>query len=121
MRPSALSSLLFVLACFAGVIVGLALVPLEAPLNLFAGLGGGVLGGWILASSVKVVAAWQRMIVLRLGKFRGVCDPGLRFLVPIIDTPMLVEMRVQTIDIAQQQTILSPLVVPQISLPLQRA
>jgi regulator of protease activity HflC (stomatin/prohibitin superfamily) len=45
------------------------------------------------------------MIVLRLGKFQGIAEPGLRLLIPVIDTPMLVEMRVQTVPIAQQQAI----------------
>jgi regulator of protease activity HflC (stomatin/prohibitin superfamily) len=45
------------------------------------------------------------MIILRLGKFKTVADPGLRLLVPVLDTPMFVEMRVQTVPIAQQQAI----------------
>ncbi len=45
------------------------------------------------------------MIVLRLGKFEAVAEPGLRLLIPVLDTPMFVEMRVQTVPIAQQQAI----------------
>jgi regulator of protease activity HflC (stomatin/prohibitin superfamily) len=54
---------------------------------------------------VKVVAQWERMLVLRLGKFESVAEPGLRLLVPVVDTPIFVEMRVQTVPIAQQQAI----------------
>jgi regulator of protease activity HflC (stomatin/prohibitin superfamily) len=54
---------------------------------------------------VKVVAQWEKMIVLRLGKFQSVADPGLRLLVPVIDTPMFVNMRVQTVDVSKQQAI----------------
>ena len=59
----------------------------------------------MLAASVKVVAEWERMIVLRLGRFQGIAGPGLRLLIPVLDTPMFVEMRVQTVAIAQQQAI----------------
>jgi regulator of protease activity HflC (stomatin/prohibitin superfamily) len=34
-----------------------------------------------------------------------VADPGLRLLIPVIDTPLFVNMRVQTADISKQQAI----------------
>ncbi len=36
--------------------------------------------------SVKVAAPWDRAVVLRLGKFRGLRGPGVFLLVPIVDT-----------------------------------
>jgi len=107
MRPSsAVSTLLFFLSLVAGVLVGVALFNASRdPITFVVPMAGGLLVGALLAASVKVVAQWERMIVLRLGKFQEVCDPGLRLLVPIIDTPIFVEMRVQTVDIARQQTI----------------
>jgi regulator of protease activity HflC (stomatin/prohibitin superfamily) len=107
MRPSrAVSSLLFVLCLLGGALVGLAIQtqgpnPAALALSTLAGL----LCGAFLAASVKVVAQWERMIVLRLGKFDSLASPGLRLLIPIIDTPMFVEMRVQTVPIAKQQAI----------------
>jgi regulator of protease activity HflC (stomatin/prohibitin superfamily) len=65
----------------------------------------GLLLGWFLASSVRVVAQWEQMVLLRLGKFQGVLGPGLRIIIPVLDTPIFVEMRVQTVDIARQQAI----------------
>jgi regulator of protease activity HflC (stomatin/prohibitin superfamily) len=65
----------------------------------------GVVVGACLAASVKVVAQWERMIVLRLGKFEVAAEPGLRLLIPVVDTALFVEMRVQTVPIAQQQAI----------------
>jgi regulator of protease activity HflC (stomatin/prohibitin superfamily) len=40
----------------------------------------------IVSSSVKVAAAWDRAVVLRLGRFRGLSGPGVFLMVPIIDT-----------------------------------
>jgi len=37
------------------------------------------------ASSVKVPKEWERMAVLRLGKFRGMRGPGAFLRIPIID------------------------------------
>jgi len=45
------------------------------------------------------------MIILRLGKFQAVADPGLRLLIPVLDTPLFVNMRVQTVDVSKQQAI----------------
>jgi regulator of protease activity HflC (stomatin/prohibitin superfamily) len=107
MRPSAaVSTLLLIASIVAGGLLAAVLQMSGNPPSLVAAsaLGGLILGA-VLSSSVKVVAQWERMIVLRLGKFQGVADPGLRLLVPVFDTPMFVEMRVQTVPIAQQQAI----------------
>ena len=107
MRPSAaVSTLLFFISVAMGGVVGVFLLASGAPPVVFAiPLATGVIVGFFVAASVKVVAQWERMIILRLGKFKTVADPGLRLLVPVLDTPMFVEMRVQTVPIAQQQAI----------------
>jgi regulator of protease activity HflC (stomatin/prohibitin superfamily) len=107
MRPSAaVSILLFVASIALGGILGFLLVASGSqPIVGAACLGAGVFAGMFLSASVKVVAQWERMIVLRLGKFKAVAEPGPRLLIPVLDTPMFVEMRVQTVPIAQQQAI----------------
>jgi regulator of protease activity HflC (stomatin/prohibitin superfamily) len=107
MRPSAAVSALFVVGSVAlGALLAFLLVALgePPPLAAVAALSCLVVG-LILSASVKVVAQWERMIILRLGKFKAVAEPGLRLLVPVFDTPLFVEMRVQTIPIAKQQAI----------------
>jgi regulator of protease activity HflC (stomatin/prohibitin superfamily) len=107
MRPSAaVTTLLFFLSLVAGVAVaGFLQASGSPPILAAAPLAMSVVVGAFLAASVKVVAQWQRMIILRLGKFETVAEPGLRLLIPVLDTPMFVEMRVQTVPIAQQQAI----------------
>ena len=107
MRPStAVSTLLFLLSLFAGALIGAALcLDSHDPISFAVPAGGGLLLGLFLRASVKVVAQWEKMIVLRLGKFQSVADPGLRLLVPVIDTPLFVNMRVQTVDVSKQQAI----------------
>lgn len=111
MRPTnTLSALVSFLCAALGAGVGLALVLHDGskqpnPLLFLAPTAAGVLLGAILAASLKVVAQWERMVVLRLGRFHAIAEPGLRVLVPVIDTPVFVEMRVQTVDVAKQQAI----------------
>jgi regulator of protease activity HflC (stomatin/prohibitin superfamily) len=57
--------------------------------------------------SVRVVQQYEKMVVFRLGQTneRLVRDPGLRFLIPIIDRPMKVDIREQFIEVPSQTTI----------------
>jgi regulator of protease activity HflC (stomatin/prohibitin superfamily) len=107
MRPSsAVSTLLLFLSWIGGAILGATMfLGTRDPVSAMLPMVGGLLLGWFLFASVKVVAQWERMIVLRLGKFHGVADPGVRLLIPILDSPLYVEMRVQAADIARQQAI----------------
>jgi len=61
----------------------------------------------ILYLSVRVVQQYEKMIVFRLGKTNEtmVRDPGLRFLVPIIDRPVKVDVRERFIEVPSQTTI----------------
>ncbi len=94
------------MSLIAGALVGAALgVQNKDPVMFAIPTVMGLVIGLFLRASVKVVAQWEKMIVLRLGKFQGVADPGLRLLIPVIDTPMFVNMRVQTTDISKQQAI----------------
>lgn len=66
-----------------------------------------VFGLVFLWLSVRVVAQYERMVVFRLGRTNEglVREPGLRFLVPIIDRPVKVDLREQFIEIPSQTTI----------------
>ncbi len=61
----------------------------------------------LLYLSVRVVQQYQKMVVFRLGRTNEsmVRDPGLRFLVPIIDRPVKVDIREQFIEVPSQTTI----------------
>src|SRR5215216_3130061 len=57
--------------------------------------------------SVRVVQQFERMVIFRLGRTGPnlVRDPGLRFLVPVIDRPSKVDIREKFIEIPSQTTI----------------
>jgi regulator of protease activity HflC (stomatin/prohibitin superfamily) len=61
----------------------------------------------VLYLSVRVVQQYEQMVVFRLGKTNEslVRGPGLRFLIPIIDRPMKVDVREQFIEVPSQTTI----------------
>lgn len=56
-------------------------------------------------SGIKVVNQYQCGVVLTLGKFSGVREPGLRIVLPVIQTMTLVDIRSTPIDVPKQEVI----------------
>jgi regulator of protease activity HflC (stomatin/prohibitin superfamily) len=59
----------------------------------------------ILPAALKVVAQYERGVVLRLGRFVGIKEPGLRIIVPFIDRMWKVDTRIVTMDVPAQEVI----------------
>jgi regulator of protease activity HflC (stomatin/prohibitin superfamily) len=57
--------------------------------------------------SIRVVQQYERMVIFRLGQTGPslVREPGLRFLIPVIDRPYKVDIREKYIEIPSQTTI----------------
>lgn len=56
-------------------------------------------------SSIRIVNQYERGVVLTLGKFTGIREPGLRFVVPVIQQMTKVDMRTMPIDVPHQEVI----------------
>jgi regulator of protease activity HflC (stomatin/prohibitin superfamily) len=55
-----------------------------------------------LALSVRIVKQYEKGVLFRLGRVIGVREPGLTFIVPIIDTLRRVSLRIVTMPIQSQ-------------------
>jgi len=59
----------------------------------------------ILANAVKVANQWERVIVLRLGRFHALAGPGLFYIIPILDmVAYRIDIRVITSTFRAEQT-----------------
>jgi len=59
-----------------------------------------LLVGLYLAFALKVAAQWQKVAVLRLGRYRGLRGPGLFHIIPIVDSvSQFVDQRVRVTDV----------------------
>jgi len=58
-----------------------------------------VLGG------LRIVNQYERGVVLTLGKYTGTYMPGLRWILPVIQTMAKVDIRITTVDIPRQEAI----------------
>jgi len=57
----------------------------------------------ILASAIRIVKEYERVVVFRLGRLRGAIGPGLVLIIPFVDTVSKVDLRVVTVDVPKQE------------------
>ncbi len=74
-------------------------------LTSIAALGGWVVPavasivGLLVASSVKFADQWEKAVVLRMGKYRGLRGPGLFLIIPVVDRISYhIDQRIRTTD-----------------------
>jgi len=58
-----------------------------------------------LLSGIKIVNQYERGVVLTLGKYSGLRAPGLRYVVPVFQKMMRVDVRSTPIDVPKQEVI----------------
>lgn len=58
-----------------------------------------------ILSGLKVINQYQRGVVLTLGKFTGLQEPGLRIIIPIFQQLLRVDIRSTPIDVPKQEII----------------
>ena len=58
-----------------------------------------------LATAIRVVDEYKRLVVFRLGRCIGARGPGLVLLIPFVDRPVMVDMREQVREIPAQTSI----------------
>jgi regulator of protease activity HflC (stomatin/prohibitin superfamily) len=58
-----------------------------------------------LARSARVVAQFEKGLVMRLGRYRSTVGPGLTFLVPVIEDLIKIDMRERVINVEPQKVI----------------
>jgi regulator of protease activity HflC (stomatin/prohibitin superfamily) len=79
---------------------------LTAALGNRAPLFAGILIGLYLLFSLKVADQWEKVAVLRLGRYRGLRGPGLFHVIPIVDTlSKYVDQRVRVASVTAESTL----------------
>lgn len=67
---------------------------------------GWTLVGFYILFALKVASQWEKVVVLRLGKFMKLAGPGAFWIIPIIDnTPTWIDHRVMVTPFAAQKTL----------------
>src|SRR4249920_1325344 len=105
-KTSSFSALLFVLIVLAGIALAYAIFGTLAAPGSVSLIVVSVIAAWIVARAVRVADAWDRAVVLRLGRFRALRGPGLFGIIPVIDTiPYWIDIRVITTGFKAEKTL----------------
>jgi regulator of protease activity HflC (stomatin/prohibitin superfamily) len=59
----------------------------------------------VLSSAIRIIPEYQRAVKFRLGRVVGVVGPGLVFIIPIIDTIVRYDLRVEVVDVPAQRAL----------------
>ncbi|HLT35827.1 MAG TPA: SPFH domain-containing protein, partial [Enhygromyxa sp.] len=86
-----------VVAGVAGGIGLLASLPVAAVATVAAGLGA------LVGAAIKFTDQWEKAVVLRMGRYRGLRGPGVYLVIPIIDRVSYhIDQRIRTTDFAAE-------------------
>ena len=85
------------------LVAGLAATKLlHSPAPLLIGIAVGI----YLMFSIKIVQQWQRVAILRFGRYRGLRGPGIFLIVPVMDTlSRFVDQRVRVATVTAESTL----------------
>ncbi len=90
-------------ACLLSIAAAAAIAKLSGSPLVAAG---GALVGLYLLFAIRVVDQWEKVAVLRFGKYRGLRGPGVFFLIPIVDTlSRYVDQRVRVTTVSAESTL----------------
>lgn len=59
----------------------------------------------VAATSIRIVAEYERGVIFRLGRLKGARGPGLFFIIPVVERMARIDLRVITMDIPAQEVI----------------
>ena len=104
-QRNALPGLIFVIIFAAGLLFAYSVFTPESPGGGAATAIASFFVASIVANAIRVANQWERVVVLRLGKFRSLEGPGLFFIVPILDAVAYrIDIRVITSTFKAEKT-----------------
>ncbi len=99
MRIHFIAVVTFIIICAVSIQIGVTLK------NSYV-IVGGVIFALLCSSAIKVPKEWERMPVLRVGRFHKMGGPGLFFIIPIIDSiPYILDLRIVPYEVPDQKTL----------------
>jgi regulator of protease activity HflC (stomatin/prohibitin superfamily) len=94
--PGAVAFGIFAVAGFIGTIAS------RNPIPFIAGLA----IGFYCLLAIKVVRQWEKVAVLRLGRYMGLREPGMFWIIPVIDTlTPYVDQRIRVTSVSAESTL----------------
>jgi len=100
----ALNFVCFLILLVLGEALAAAVFAGNQPAGVFVGFGALIFAA-LGAGALRIADQWERIVILRLGKFSGIKGPGVFVVLPVLDRAIFVDTRILTLDIPSQQVI----------------
>lgn len=72
---------------------------------IFSLTGAAIVAGAVLVSSIKIINEYERGVKFTLGKFSGMMEPGLKLVIPVIQSWNRIDIRIKAVDVPDQDAI----------------
>lgn len=59
----------------------------------------------ILVGALKIIQPWQQGLLIVLGSFKRVLNPGVNFVIPLVSQVVRLDLRTQVLDVPRQEVI----------------
>ena len=63
-----------------------------------------IAGAVIIAAGLRIINQYEKGVKFTLGKYCGIMEPGLRFVIPLIQSMERIDVRIKTVDVPRQET-----------------
>lgn len=106
-RVNGVAGVLFAI-CIILTIIGAPLLDYWNVSGVWIGVyvSGFILIGIYFMFALKIASQWEKAVVLRFGKFRGLYGPGLFWVIPVVDTiPEWIDHRVMVTPFSAEKTL----------------
>ncbi len=91
--------------CFVVILIAIGLLKNFEMISDAVAIIGLIIGLFLLAS-IKIADQWEKAVVLRMGKFRGLRGPGIFMIIPIVDRiDNFIDQRVRVTDFKAEETL----------------
>ena len=80
-----LKTFIFFVVLIIGGVVASVLYNVSPPIGILMGFIA-FFAAWLIASAVRMIAQWEKAVVLQLGKYQGLKGPGLFFITPLVQS-----------------------------------
>ena len=57
-----------------------------------------------IISNIRQINQYERGVLFHMGKFRKELDPGWKFIIPVFQSLRIVDVRIKTVDLQNQET-----------------
>jgi len=64
-----------------------------------------IIAAAVIISGIKIINQYERGVVLTLGRFTGIREPGLRVVIPLVQRIIKVDVRSTPVDVPRQEVI----------------